>query len=53
MDRSKRVEADVIFDSVGGPMFEPALRSLGHRSRQVEITSVGDRRVSFDLLGII
>jgi NADPH:quinone reductase len=42
--------AQVIFDSVGGPMFEPALKSLGHRGRQVEITSVGDRRVSFDLL---
>jgi len=42
--------AQVIFDSVGGPMFEPALKSLGHRGRQVEIISVGDRRVSFDLL---
>ena len=41
--------AQVIFDTVGGPMFEPALKSLGHRGRQVEITSVGDRRVSFDL----
>ena len=30
-------------------MLEPALKSLGHRGRQVEITSVGDRRVSFDL----
>jgi NADPH:quinone reductase len=26
------------------------VKSLGHRGRQVEITSVGDRRVSFDLL---
>jgi NADPH:quinone reductase len=42
--------AQVIFDSVGGPMFEPALKSLGHRGRQVEIASVGDRRVSFDLV---
>jgi NADPH:quinone reductase-like Zn-dependent oxidoreductase len=42
--------AQVIFDAVGGPMFEPALKALGHRGRQVEITSVGDRRVSFDLL---
>ena len=40
----------VVFDAVGGPMFEPALKALGHRGRQVEITSVGDRRVSFDLL---
>jgi NADPH:quinone reductase len=42
--------AQVIFDAVGGPMFEPALKALGHRGRQIEITSVGDRRVSFDLL---
>jgi NADPH:quinone reductase len=42
--------AQVIFDTVGGPMFEPALKALGHRGRQVEIASVGDRRVSFDLL---
>jgi NADPH:quinone reductase-like Zn-dependent oxidoreductase len=42
--------AQVVFDTVGGPMFEPALKPLGHRGRQVEITSVGDRRVSFDLL---
>jgi NADPH:quinone reductase-like Zn-dependent oxidoreductase len=40
----------VIFDCVGGPLFEPALKSLGHRGRLIEITSVGDRRVSFDLL---
>jgi NADPH:quinone reductase-like Zn-dependent oxidoreductase len=40
----------VAFDCVGGPMFEPALRSLAHGGRQVEITSVGDRRVSFDLI---
>jgi NADPH:quinone reductase len=42
--------AQVVFDAVGGPMFEPALKSLGHRGRQIEITSVGDRRVSFDLV---
>jgi|SRR5208282_2284118 len=42
--------AHVVFDTVGGPMFEPALKALGHRGRQVEITSVGERRVSFDLL---
>ena len=42
--------AQVIFDTVGGPMFEPALKALGHRGRQVEITSLGDRRVGFDLL---
>jgi hypothetical protein len=30
-------------------MFEPALKSLGHRGRLLEIASAGDRRVSFDL----
>jgi len=40
----------VVFDAVGGSMFEPALRSLAHGGRLVEITSVGDRRVSFDLV---
>jgi NADPH2:quinone reductase len=42
--------AQVIFDAVGGPLFEPALKALGHHGRQIEITSVGDRRVSFDLV---
>jgi len=35
--------ADLIFDTVGGPMFEPALKSLAHRGRLVEISSLGDR----------
>jgi NADPH:quinone reductase-like Zn-dependent oxidoreductase len=42
--------AQVVFDAVGGPIFEPALKCLAHGGRQLEITSVGDRRVSFDLL---
>jgi NADPH:quinone reductase len=42
--------AQVIFDAVGGPMFEPALKALGYRGRLIEITSIGDRRVSFDLM---
>ena len=42
--------ADVVFDTVGGPIFEPALKSLAHRGRLLEISSAGDRRVSFDLL---
>jgi NADPH:quinone reductase len=42
--------AAVIFDSVGGPMFEPALKALSHRGRLLEIASAGDRRVSFDLV---
>lgn len=42
--------ADAVFDTVGGPMFEPALRSLRIGGRQVAITSVGEPRVSFNLL---
>ncbi|MGA2401697.1 MAG: zinc-binding alcohol dehydrogenase family protein [Syntrophobacteraceae bacterium] len=41
---------DVVFDCVGGPLFEAALNSLGTGGRQVNITLVGDRRVCFDLL---
>jgi NADPH:quinone reductase-like Zn-dependent oxidoreductase len=40
----------VAYDCVGGPLFEPCLRTLGQRGRQINITSVGDRRVCFDLL---
>jgi NADPH:quinone reductase-like Zn-dependent oxidoreductase len=42
--------ADAVLDAVGGPMFEPALRSLAFGGRQVVITSTADRRVSFDLV---
>jgi NADPH2:quinone reductase len=42
--------ADVVFDSVGGPMFESGLTALAHRGRQLEIASAVDRRVSFDLI---
>jgi NADPH:quinone reductase len=41
---------DVTFDCVGGPLFEIALNSLGLGGRQVNIASVGERRVSFDLI---
>jgi NADPH:quinone reductase len=41
---------DVVLDTVGGPMFEPALRSLGLGGRQVAISSRGDPRVSFNLV---
>jgi NADPH:quinone reductase len=41
---------NVVFDCVGGPLFEPSLKTLGQLGRQVNITSVGDRRVCFDLL---
>lgn len=41
--------ANVIFDAVGGIMFEPALNSLAHRGRLVEIAATGRARVEFDL----
>jgi NADPH:quinone reductase-like Zn-dependent oxidoreductase len=41
---------DVVFDTVGGPMFEPALRSLRRGGRQVAISSRGEARVSFNLI---
>jgi len=41
---------DVVFDCVGGELFEPALSTLGQLGRQIAITSTGTRRVSFDLL---
>jgi NADPH2:quinone reductase len=44
------VGADVAFDTVGGPLFNATLGSLRHRGRHVIISSVGERRVSFDLL---
>jgi NADPH:quinone reductase-like Zn-dependent oxidoreductase len=42
--------ADVVYDTVGGPLFEPCLKSLAPHGRQIAISSVGDRRVSFDLI---
>ena len=41
---------DVAYDCVGGDLFEPVLSAVGNHGRQVSITSVGKRRVSFDLL---
>jgi NADPH:quinone reductase-like Zn-dependent oxidoreductase len=41
---------DLALDAVGGPMFEPTLKSLRIGGRQVAITSAGNRRVEFDLL---
>jgi len=41
---------NAVFDTVGGPMFEPALRSLAFGGRQVAISSAGDPRVSFNLV---
>jgi len=41
---------DLALDTVGGPMFEPVLRSLARKGRQVAIASSGGTRVSFDLV---
>jgi NADPH2:quinone reductase len=41
---------DAVFDTVGGPMFEPALRSLALGGRHVVISSAGEPRVSFNLI---
>jgi NADPH:quinone reductase len=41
---------DAVLDTVGGPMFEPALRSLRYGGRQVNISSAGGPRVSFNLV---
>lgn len=40
---------DLVFDTVGGPLFEPALRCLKRGGRQVAISSAGQPRVSFSL----
>lgn len=42
--------ADIVYDTVGGPLFETCLKCLALHGRQIAITSVGDRRVSFDLV---
>ena len=42
--------ADLVFDAVGGPMFEPCMKSLRLGGRQVAITSIGSGRVEFNLV---
>jgi NADPH:quinone reductase len=41
---------DLVLDTVGGPLFEPSLRSLRPGGRQVAISSVGNGRVEFNLV---
>jgi NADPH:quinone reductase-like Zn-dependent oxidoreductase len=41
---------NVAFDCVGGPLFEVSLNTLAPGGRQVNIVSIGERRVSFDLV---
>ena len=40
---------NLVFDAVGGPLFEPCLKCLALQGRQVAITCVGAPRVSFNL----
>jgi NADPH2:quinone reductase len=42
--------ADLVFDAVGGPLFEPCLKSLRIGGRQVALTSIGNGRVEFSLI---
>jgi NADPH2:quinone reductase len=42
--------ADVVFDVIGGGMFEKCLASLARRGRQIAIASGPERRVGFDLI---
>jgi NADPH2:quinone reductase len=43
--------ADLVLDAVGGPLFEPALKSLGEKGRMVVITTTPDKQhVSLNLL---
>ena len=42
--------ADVVFDVVGGQMFEQCLAALAWRGRQIAISSSPDPRVSFNLV---
>jgi len=42
--------ADLVFDVVGGPLFEPCIECLSQHGRQVAISNSGDPRVSFNLI---
>jgi NADPH:quinone reductase len=42
--------ADVVYDAVGGVVFETALKLARRRGRVVEISATGKRRVEFDLI---
>jgi NADPH:quinone reductase-like Zn-dependent oxidoreductase len=41
---------DVVYDTVGAPLFETNLAALAARGRYVIIASAGERRASFDIL---
>src|ERR1700684_3086168 len=41
---------NAVFNTVGGPLFEPALQSLAFGGRQVVISSAGNPRVTFNVV---
>ena len=41
---------DMVFDTVGGALFEPSLNCLRRGGRQVAINSAGTQRVEFNLV---
>jgi NADPH:quinone reductase len=49
MELTEGKGVDAVFDTVGGALFERALRSLRPGGRQVAISSKGEARVSFNL----
>ena len=49
MDLTRGRGASLVFDTVGGALFEPCLQLLAQRGRQIEIAATSERRVSFDL----
>ncbi|CAO3455216.1 quinone oxidoreductase family protein [Azospirillum largimobile] len=49
-DATEEKGVDIALDAVGGPVFEKVQQSLGLDGRHVAITSVGNRRVEFDLI---
>ncbi len=46
----KKVRADVVIDTVGGPMLATALKLAAHRGRVIEISGGAERLVSFDII---
>lgn len=50
LEATDETGADIALDAVGGPVFEKVQQALGLDGRHVAITSVGTRRVEFDLV---
>ncbi len=50
MKLTQDLGVNLVFDVVGGPLFEPCLECLALNGRQVAISCLGDPRVSFNLL---